>query len=233
MNADQIKILLVEDEPNIAGGIIFNLEAEGYLVRHCISAEAAQAELTAHDFALLVLDIMLPGIDGFELCRRLRETGSDLPVLMLTARGDEDDRITGLSEGADDYLTKPFSLKEFLLRVKALLRRSRKTRVTTPTYSFGPNHVDLTERRAMTAMGELELTEIEVKVLQLFFSREGRVISRGDLLQSAWGMAPDTETRTIDNFIVRLRKYFESDPANPVHFQTVRGRGYRFVRNET
>ncbi len=233
MNADQIKILLVEDEPNIADGIIFNLEADGYLVSHCISAEAAQVELIAHEFALLVLDIMLPGIDGFELCRRLRETGSDLPVLMLTARGDEDDRITGLSEGADDYLTKPFSLKEFLLRVKALLRRSRRTRVVTPTYSFGANSVDLTERRAITAMGELELTEIEVKVLQLFFSREGKVISRGDLLQSVWGMAPDTETRTIDNFIVRLRKYFESDPAKPIHFQTVRGRGYRFVHSDT
>ena len=232
MSDARIRILLVEDEPNIADGIIFNLEAEGYLVTHCSSAEAAQAELTAHEFALLVLDIMLPGIDGFELCRRLRAMGSDLPVLMLTARGDEDDRITGLSEGADDYLTKPFSLKEFLLRVKALLRRSRRVQTTAPHYNFGPNRIDLAERRATTAAGEIELTELEVKVLQLFFSREGKVISRGDLLQSVWGMAPDTETRTLDNFIVRLRKYFEDDPAKPIHFQTVRGRGYRFVREK-
>ncbi len=232
MRDAQIRILLVEDEPNIAGGIIFNLEAEGYLVTHCSSAETAQVELTAHEFALLVLDIMLPGIDGFELCRRLRAMGSDLPVLMLTARGCEDDRITGLSEGADDYLTKPFSLKEFLLRVKALLRRSRRVQTTAPDYNFGPNRVDLAERRATTAAGEIELTELEVRVLQLFFSREGKVISRGDLLQSVWGMAPDTETRTLDNFIVRLRKYFEEDPARPVYFQTVRGRGYRFVRGE-
>jgi DNA-binding response OmpR family regulator len=233
MNAEQIKILLVEDEPNIADGIIFNLEAEGYLVSHCLSAEEAQAELDAYDFALLVLDIMLPGIDGFELCRRLRKTGSDLPVLMLTARGDEDDRITGLSEGADDYLTKPFSLKEFLLRVKALLRRSRREKIVLPAYSFGPNRIDLAERRASTASGEFELTELEVKMLQVFFSHEGKVISRGELLQSVWGMSPDTETRTLDNFIVRLRKYFETDPTKPTHFQTVRGRGYRFVRSES
>ena len=230
MNADQLRILLVEDEPNIADGIIFNLEAEGYLVNHCRSAEAAEIELEVHNFALLVLDIMLPGIDGFELCRRLRNTGSDLPVLMLTARGDEDDRITGLSEGADDYLTKPFSLKEFLLRVKALLRRSPRTRIAPPVYSFGENRIDLAERRATTAAGELELTELEVKMLQVFFSHEGKVISRGELLQSVWGMSPATETRTLDNFIVRLRKYFEADPAKPLHFQTVRGRGYRFVR---
>jgi len=232
MNTDQVRILLVEDEPHIADGITFNLEAEGYLVTHCLSAEEAQIELTAHEFALLVLDIMLPGIDGFELCRRLRAMGSDLPVLMLSARSEEDDRISGLSEGADDYLTKPFSLKEFLLRVRALLRRSRRTQTTIANYSFGPNKVDLAERRAATARGDLELTELEVKVLQLFFSREGKVISRSDLLQSVWGMAPNTETRTLDNFIVRLRKYFEVDPARPAHFLTVRGRGYRFVRGE-
>jgi DNA-binding response OmpR family regulator len=230
MNADQIRILLIEDEPNIADGIIFNLEAEGYLVSHCRSAEEADAELWNHDFSLLVLDIMLPGIDGFEFCRRVRETGSDLPVLMLTARSEEEDRITGLSEGADDYLTKPFSLREFLLRVKALLRRSRKTRAEKPIYSFGTNRIDLAERHATTASGDIELTELEVKMLQVFFKREGKVISRGELLQSVWGMKPDTETRTLDNFIVRLRKYFEADPADPKYFQTVRGRGYRFVR---
>jgi two-component system alkaline phosphatase synthesis response regulator PhoP len=230
MNAEQIQILLVEDEPNIADGIIFNLEAEGYQVTHFLNAEDALSKLETQDFSLLILDIMLPGIDGLELCRRLRATGSDLPVLMLTARGDEDDRVAGLSEGADDYLTKPFSLKEFLLRVKALLRRSRKPQVAASNYNFGNNRIDLAERRAITSAGEIELTELEVKMLQVFFSREGKVISRGELLQSVWGMAPDTETRTLDNFVVRLRKYFETDPAKPVHFQTVRGRGYRFVR---
>ncbi|WP_020675080.1 response regulator transcription factor [Geopsychrobacter electrodiphilus] len=230
MNSAMVEILLVEDEPNIADGIIFNLEAESYRVIHCQSAEEALKELPLHNFSLLVLDIMLPGMDGLKLCRQLRASGSDLPILMLTARGDEDDRVAGLSEGADDYLTKPFSLKEFLLRVKGLLRRSQGIRTASQTYTFGANRVDLTERRALTHNGELELTELEVKMLTLFFSREGRILSRGELLQSVWGMKPNTETRTLDNFIVRLRKYFELNPAKPLHFQTVRGRGYRFVR---
>jgi DNA-binding response OmpR family regulator len=230
MNSPRIEILLVEDEPNIADGIIFNLQAESYGVTHCQSGEEALHQLAKRNFALLVLDIMLPGMDGFELCRQLRTRGSELPILMLTARGEEDDRIRGLSEGADDYLTKPFSLKEFLLRVKALLRRSLGNHPTAQLYSFGDNRIDLAERRAFTPSGELELTELEVKMLQLFILREGKIISRGELLQSVWGVKPDTETRTLDNFIVRLRKYFETDPARPVHFQTVRGRGYRFVR---
>ncbi|MCF6179227.1 MAG: response regulator transcription factor [Geopsychrobacter sp.] len=232
MNRSASNILLIEDEPNIADGIIFNLKAENYRVTHCLSAEDALVEFENQTFALLVLDIMLPGMDGFELCRRLRKGGSDLPILMLTARGDEDDRITGLMEGADDYLTKPFSLKEFLLRVKALLRRSQQNHSRIQTYSFGTNRIDLDERHASTINGKLELTELEMKMLQLFFQREGKIISRGELLQSVWGMKPDTETRTLDNFIVRLRKYFEPDPAKPVHFQTVRGRGYRFVREQ-
>lgn len=231
MSPGQVSILLVEDEPHIAEGLIFNLEAEGFLVNHCLSAEEALERFDQQSFSLLVLDIMLPGIDGFELCRRLRTAGSNIPILMLTARGDEVDRITGLSEGADDYLTKPFSLKEFLLRVKGLLRRSGGALPHSTVYSFGSNRIDLTERHAETAHGALELTELEIKMLRLFFSREGKAISRGELLQLVWGMDPSTETRTLDNFVVRLRKYFEPDPATPVHFQTVRGRGYRFVRN--
>ncbi len=233
MTPGQTSILLVEDEPHIAEGILFNLEAEGYRSVHCLSAEEAITKLDTDSFDLLVLDIMLPGIDGLELCRRLRKSGSDLPILMLTARGDEVDRVAGLSAGADDYLTKPFSLKEFLLRVKALLRRSRPTRAEKTTYTFGDNLIDLAERRAITATAQIELTELEVKMLELFFSREGKVISRGELLQTVWGMSPDTETRTLDNFIVRLRKYFETDPTHPDHFKTVRGRGYRFIREKS
>lgn len=231
MIPNNIDILVVEDEPNIADGLLYNLEAEGYRTTHCISAEEALACFESRNYALLVLDIMLPGMDGLELCHRLRTTGSDIPILMLTARGDEEDRIAGLSEGADDYLTKPFSLKEFLLRVKALLRRSIKSQRPPSIYSFGGNQVDLNERHAATVRGEQELTELELKMLRLFISREGKVISRGELLQLVWGMDPATETRTLDNFIVRLRKYFEPDPARPVHFQTVRGRGYRFARD--
>lgn len=226
-------ILLVEDEPHIADGLIFNLQAEGYQVTHLESGEAALEHLAANDFALLVLDLMLPGIDGLTVCRRLREMGSQIPILMLTARSEEEDRIAGLTEGADDYLTKPFSLQEFLLRVSGMLRRSnwQQRRNGLPDiYLFGGNQVRLRDSQASTATGNLELTDLEVRMLEIFFRKEGQVISRGELLESVWGMAPDTETRTLDNFIVRLRKYFEVDPSHPEHFLTVRGRGYRFLR---
>ena len=225
-------VLLVEDEPHIARGLIFNLEEEGFRVVHVTTGEEAIEALTREDLALVVLDLMLPGIDGIQVCRRLRRLDPRLPVLMLTARGEEKDRVAGLSAGADDYLTKPFSLDEFLLRVKGMLRRSAWYHRTdhAEVYSFGGNRVDLEHAVAQTAQGEQNLTELEVRMLRLFFRREGEVLSRAELLEGVWGMAPDAETRTLDNFIVRLRRYFEDDPAAPRHFLTVRGRGYRFLR---
>lgn len=231
---DKPPILLVEDEPHIAQGLIFNLEEEGYRVTHVESGEAALSQLQTEFYALVVLDLMLPGIDGLEVCRKLRKQGDQVAVLMLTARGEEEDRVAGLAEGADDYLAKPFNLKEFLLRVANLLRRSNwqeKDQVGN-LVRFGNNLIDLESHSAQTAYGEQPLTELEVKMLKLFLTREGKLISRGELLQSVWGMQPDTETRTLDNFIVRLRKYFELDPTKPVHFLTVRGRGYRFKSGE-
>jgi len=224
-------ILLVEDELHIAQGIIFNLEEEGYRVLHAESGEEALELAAHHQLAVVVLDLMLPGIDGLEVCRQLRQRDDRLPILMLTAKGEEYDRIRGLSAGADDYLTKPFSLNEFLLRVKGMLRRSSwyRDEETPELLVFGANRVDLVEGTAITADGELTLTEQELKLLRAFAEREGKLVGRPELLQSAWGMSPDTETRTLDNFIVRLRKYFEEDPAEPKHFLTIRGRGYRFV----
>lgn len=222
-------LLLVEDEPHIAQGLIFNLEAEGYRVDHVISGEEALENLARQSYALMVLDLMLPGIDGIEVCRKLRAEGNKIPVLMLTARAADEDRISGLSSGADDYLVKPFNLKEFLLRVAALLRRSHWLPGTARVVQVGNNSVNLETQQADTANGAIQMTEQEVKVLRLFIEQEGRVLSRGELLEQAWGMAPDTETRTLDNFIVRLRKYFEKNPANPKLFRTVRGRGYRFT----
>ena len=226
-------VLLVEDEPHIATGLIFNLEEDGYRVVHATTGEAAIELLAREDFALVVLDLMLPGIDGIQVCRRLRRLDPRLPVLMLTARGEEKDRVAGLSAGADDYLTKPFSLDEFLLRVKGMLRRSAWYHRPDhgAVFSFGGNRVDLEKGIAQTAQGEQNLTELEARMLRLFFRREGEILSRAELLEGVWGMAPDAETRTLDNFIVRLRRYFEDDPALPRHFLTVRGRGYRFVRN--
>jgi two-component system, OmpR family, alkaline phosphatase synthesis response regulator PhoP len=228
------RILLVEDEPNIARGLLFNLEAEGCRVVHAGDGETALRLISGEEFSLVILDLTLPGIDGLEVCRQLRSADARLPILILTARTDERDRIEGLASGADDYLTKPFHLQEFLLRVEGILRRSRWYRPSTEEserVKFGSNEVDLVGQRVWTKQGEIDLTELEVKILRLFLQREGEVVSRADLLASVWGLAPDTETRSLDNFIVRLRKYFEENPAEPVHFLTVRGRGYRFRKH--
>jgi len=231
---NQAHLLLVEDEPHIASGLIYNLEAEGYQVTHVERGEAALEQLWQQPFALVILDIMLPGIDGIEVCQQIRKQDPKLPILMLTARSEDKDRVEGLSSGADDYLTKPFNLDEFLLRISGILRRSawyRPQAAPERHYVFGGNTVNLHEGSARTGQGEIVLTEHEVKLLRTFFQREGEIISRSDLLVAAWGIDPDTETRTLDNFIVRLRKYFENDPSTPDHFQTIRGRGYRFVKD--
>ncbi len=226
------RILLVEDEVHIARGLVFNLELEGCAVTHVETGEDALKAVGGKGFALVVLDVMLPGIGGFEVCRRLRQRDSRLPILMLTARTEEKDRVEGLSAGADDYLTKPFSLEEFLLRVRGMLRRSEWYRPgALGGYRFGANEVWLEEHRARTPRGEVDLTELEVRFLRELFSNEGRVLSRTDLLANVWHLPPDAETRTLDNFVVRMRKYFESDPGHPVHLITVRGLGYRFVRD--
>ncbi|NJD38506.1 MAG: response regulator transcription factor [Geobacter sp.] len=226
------RIMLVEDEIHLARGICFNLEQDGYAVSHFDRGETALEALRLERFNLIILDLMLPGMDGFQVCTLMRELDSRVPILMLTARSEDVDRVSGLESGADDYLTKPFNLAEFLLRVKGMLRRSSwyRPEPVEEGYQFGVNEVFLLSYRARTAQGEIDLTEMEVRVLSLFFQREGQVIPRGDLLESVWGYASDAETRTLDNFVVRLRKYFERDPSRPIHFQTVRGVGYRFSR---
>ncbi len=226
------RILLVEDEPNIARGLLFNLHAEGYTVIHKEHGKDALEAFRQKPPALVVLDLTLPDMDGIEICRRIRMEDPRLPILILTARTQEKDRIEGLAAGADDYLTKPFSLDEFLLRIQGMLRRSgwyREKVEQGDIYTFGNNRIDMQEQTAQTPRGTISLTELEIRMLRTFFSREGEILTRPELLQSVWGVSPDTETRTLDNFIVRMRRYFEEDPANPVHFLTIRGRGYRFV----
>jgi two-component system, OmpR family, alkaline phosphatase synthesis response regulator PhoP len=234
MAEEKPHILLVEDEMHLARGICFNLETDGYRISHVERGEEALERLQYDRFDLIILDIMLPGMDGFAVCEKVRAMDSRVPILILTARSDEGDRITGLEKGADDYLTKPFSLSEFLLRVRGMLRRSAwyRPEPVEEGYRFGDNEVYLLSYRARTAQGEIDLTELEVKTLSLFFQKEGEAVSRKELLEKVWGYSSDAETRTLDNFIVRLRKYFEPDPANPVFFQTVRGIGYRFSRKQ-
>lgn len=227
-------VLLVEDEANIAQGLVFNLQRDGYRVTHVKTGAAALEAFGREPFNLVILDLMLPDCHGLDVCRSIRLSNQQLPILMLTALSKEQDRIDGLREGADDYLTKPFSLDEFLLRVQGMLRRSgwySQNAVSGEPYVFGQNQVDLAEQRAITAQGVLSLTGLECKMLETFFTYEGQTLTRAQLLKSVWGVAADTETRTLDNFIVRLRKYFEINPSSPQFFQTVRGRGYRFVKN--
>jgi len=232
MTEEKPHILLVEDETHLARGICFNLEQDGYRVSHLESGEEALQRLGYDRFSLIILDIMLPGMNGFDVCTEIRKLDPRVPILILSARSEEGDRVTGLAAGADDYLMKPFNLNEFLLRVKGMLRRSSwyRPEPVEEGYRFGDNEVFLLSYHARTAQGEIDLTELEVKMLAFFFAREGHAVSRSTLLETVWGYAADTETRTLDNFIVRLRRYFEPDPSHPVHFQTVRGIGYRFVR---
>lgn len=227
-------ILLVEDEVHIANGLVYNLEAEGYRVTHVETCSSARAAFAQEPPDLVVLDLMLPDGNGLDVCKSFRKQDKQLPILILTALGDEQDRIAGLKEGADDYLGKPFSLDEFLLRVSGMLRRSKwyqPQHDPKEPYLFGENRVDLHNLSAETAHGPVKLTELEGRMLATFFSTEGQTLTRAELLKSVWGMTEDTETRTLDNFIVRLRRYFEADSAQPRHFLTVRGRGYRFVRD--
>ena len=228
-------VLVVEDDPHLAAGVMENLRAEGYEVSTAADGMQALEWLAAHACELIVLDVMLPGMDGFGVCRTLREQGNTTPVLFLTARGDPADRVRGLEAGGDDYLAKPFHLQEFLLRVRAILRRwdwyrSASATAATAVLRFGGNEVDFRAFRARSWNGEAqELTEKEAMILKVLAEHAGEIVSREDLLERVWGYDVFPSTRTVDNFILRLRKRFEKDPANPRHFLTVWGVGYRFL----
>jgi two-component system alkaline phosphatase synthesis response regulator PhoP len=232
------RVLVVEDDPHLAAGVMENLRAEGYEVESAGDGAAALAWLRERSCALIVLDVMLPGIDGLSVCRSLREQGNTTPVLFLTARGDPADRVRGLEAGGDDYLAKPFHLAEFLARVRAILRRwdwyrGASATAATAVLRFGGNEVDFRAFRARAWNGEpQELTEKEAMILKVLAEHAGEIVSREDLLEHVWGYDVFPSTRTVDNFILRLRKRFERDPANPQHFLTVWGVGYRFVPGE-
>ena len=233
--ANSVQVLVVEDDPHLAAGVMENLRAEGYEVTVAGDGEQALAWLAAHSCALIILDVMLPGADGLAVCRALRARGNTTPVLFLTARGDPADRVRGLEAGGDDYLAKPFHLQEFLLRVRAILRRwdwyrSASATADTAVLRFGGNEVDFRAFRARAWNGESqELTEKEAMILKVLAEHSGQIVSREDLLERVWGYDVFPSTRTVDNFILRLRKRFEKDPANPRHFLTVWGVGYRFL----
>jgi len=224
------RILVVEDEEHIAEGLRFNLEAEGHTVEVADTGEGALARLAGGGLVdLLVLDVMLPGRDGFSVAAELRAGGSLVPILMLTARGRDVDVLRGFEAGADDYLPKPFELSILLVRIHGLLRRSRWNAKTPDVFTFAGRTIDFggMELRAGDRMCRLTLMECEL--LRYLVAHAGQPVSRRAILADVWGLSEGTDTRAIDNFVVRLRRYIEDRPASPKHLLTVRGVGYRFV----
>jgi two-component system, OmpR family, alkaline phosphatase synthesis response regulator PhoP len=243
------RVLVVEDESHLANGLSYNLEAEGHSVAVVGDGESALDRLLAkkEDFDAVVLDVMLPGKDGFEVATQLREAKNFVPVLMLTARGRPEDVLKGFASGADDYLAKPFELAILLARLQGLLRRTQWMRsgaVTTApadetatadpgktgeVFSFRGKTIDFGTLELSTSNGRIQLTLMEADLLRHLIRSNGRVVSRKSILEEVWGLKEDTDTRAIDNFVVRLRRYIEDNPARPQHLLTVRGVGYRFL----
>jgi DNA-binding response OmpR family regulator len=244
------RVLVVEDEEHLAQGLRFNLEAEGYSAEIVGDGETATERLLgkSENFDAVVLDIMLPGKDGFSVVSELRAARNYVPVLMLTARGRPEDVLKGFASGADDYLPKPFDLEILLARLQGLLRRSQWVRAAQPetqnasagvsdprsvgdfgTFSFRGKTIDFGALELQSGGNTIHLTLMESELLRHLVQNDGKVVSRKQILEEVWGLHEDTDTRAIDNFVVRLRRYIEDDPAKPRHLLTVRGVGYRFL----
>jgi DNA-binding response OmpR family regulator len=230
-----MKILVVEDEAHIADGLRFNIEAEGYEAEIAPDGETGLELATGGGFDAIVLDVMLPGIDGFEVARALRERHDYTPILMLTARSRPEDVLKGFEAGTDDYLPKPFDLDIFLARLNGLLRRREWTRRETTkerigdTVEINGKTIDFANLELRSGDETIHLTMMEIKLLRYLIEHEGQTVSRNTILEDVWGLQEDTDTRAIDNFIVRLRKYLEDKPNDPQIVKTVRGVGYKFV----
>lgn len=228
-----MRILFVEDEENIRDVVKFNLELEDYEVVATGKGRDALKFFRDQHFDLIILDVMLPEMNGFQICEQIRLTNMEVPIIFLTAKDGTTDRIAGLKKGADDYLTKPFHLEELLLRVNNLIRRTSKSPENTPEiYEFGKNKVNFRTFEAVGVDGPFILTKKEAMLLKLLIDRKNEVVSRNQILQSVWGYDVYPSTRTIDNFILSFRKYFEEDQRNPKYFHSVRGVGYKFLLGE-
>lgn len=224
-------ILLVEDDPHLADGLIMNLEGEGYEVVHVVHGQQGLDEFGRGNFDLLLLDIMLPGMDGLTMCKKVRAQGSTVPILFITARDQTEQKVEGLLAGGDDYITKPFDVVELLARIQGIFRRQAwlsSGENIEDSYEFDGRRINFKTYRASGPGGEFDLTRKECMVMKYLVEREGEVVARDQLLDAVWGYHIYPTNRTIDNFILKLRKVFEDDPANPEYIETVRGAGYRF-----
>ncbi|MFD2231199.1 response regulator transcription factor [Alkalimarinus sediminis] len=230
------RILVVEDERHISEGIRVNLQLQGYDVKISETGPAGLSDWKHWQPDLVVLDIMLPGIDGITVLKSIRLEDERLPILILSAKGSAEDRVNGLANGVDDYLSKPFNLDEFLLRIDRLLKRDSWLKPepdsapveSLDSYSFGSNKIDFKQALAFCKGQEVSLTEQELRLLRMFIANRGKVLSRGEILETAWGFSKSLTTRTVDNFVARFRKYFEDDPKHPEYFKSRRSVGYVF-----
>lgn len=233
-----MNVLIIEDESHIADGLRFNIEAEGHEVAIASTGEIGLALAENRSFDAVVLDVMLPGISGFDVARSLRENQNFVPILMLTARGRPEDVLKGFEAGTDDYLPKPFDLDIFLARLNGLLRRREWSRRETTkdrvgdTFEINGKTIDFANLELRSDGETIHLTMMEIKLLRYLIEHEGQTVSRSTILEDVWGLQEDTDTRAIDNFIVRLRKYLEDQPNDPQIVRTVRGVGYKFVNNK-
>ncbi len=227
------RILLVEDEESIRDALKLNLELEGYSVDIAGNGKKAVQQTKGKHYDLIILDVMLPEMDGFAVCEAIRLENSQVPILFLTAKSSGEDRILGLKKGADDYLPKPFNLEELLLRVNILVKRSIQSRdpqAIIDEYKVGSNNINFITYQIITEQNEkIPLTKKEILLLKLLIERKNQVVSRETILNRVWGYDVYPTTRTIDNFILKFRKYFEKDPHNPKHFHSVRGVGYKYM----
>lgn len=233
----ETRVLVVEDEEHLAAGLKLNFELEGYQVDVARTGREAGVLLLNGEYDLILLDVMLPDVDGFTLCSKLRESGNLTPVVMLTARASVDDRVQGLNAGADDYVTKPFEIEELLARVQAMVRRrswerARKQPSSDPVLVLGGVAVDFAEHSTIKDGQELHLTKLEYDLLRYFVVNPGRVLSREELQEQVWKLRDYPNRRMVDNFLLRLRRHFELDPSKPKFFVSVRGAGYKFVPEE-
>lgn len=226
----KLKILIVEDEEAIAMGLEENLKFGGYEVMRAADGPRGLKLALDSDPALVLLDVMLPGLSGYEVCRELRSKGMQMPVVMLTARHDEFDKVHGFECGADDYVTKPFSVNELLARIKAILARGKRRQDGPRTYEFGECILDLDSRILLRKQKEISLTRTEFDLLNYFCSNEGKALSRDVVMNDVWGMEYFGTQRSLDSFVASLRSKVEVKPAKPVHILTVHGVGYKFVR---
>ena len=229
------RILLVEDEEALRSTLKLNLELEGYVVQAVENGKLALQVFHSERFDLVVLDVMMPELDGYAVCQRIRLENTTVPVIFLTAKAGSDDRVHGLKLGADDYIAKPFNLEEFLLTVKILLRRTEKVSVQLTdinTFEFGPNSINFQTFEIKGVDGTSQIIgKREVMLLKLLIDRKGQVVSREDILDTVWGVDVYPSTRTIDNYILAFRKYFEENPKQPQYFHSIRGVGYKFTIN--